>query len=80
VASIDDIPPGLRDDLIAYLLCDSPDRARLISELTTRNPGMADLLMDLETDDELRARLEVRLLQPAPSKAENKEERPPPAG
>ena len=38
------------------------DRAQLIAELTARNPGIADLLMDLEADDELRAKLEIELL------------------
>ena len=47
-----DISPALRDDLLAYLLCTSPDRARLIAELTARNPRIANLLMDLESDDE----------------------------
>ena len=32
--------PTLRDVLIAYLLCDSPQRARIISELVNRNPGI----------------------------------------
>jgi hypothetical protein len=27
------IPPALRDDLITYLFCSSPDRARIIAEL-----------------------------------------------
>ena len=58
----DTIPPALRDDLLAYLLCTSPDRARLIAELIERNPGIADLLMDLEADDDLRAKLEIELL------------------
>ena len=53
------IPPALRDDLLAYLLCTSPDRARLIAELIERNPGLANLLMDLEADDDLRAKLEM---------------------
>ena len=60
-----DISPALRDDLLAYLLCTSPDRARLIADLTARNPGIADLLMDLEADDDLRARLEIELLSGA---------------
>jgi hypothetical protein len=34
----------------------------LIGELTWRNPGIADLLTDLETDDHLRARFEIELL------------------
>jgi hypothetical protein len=62
MASVEDIPPALRDDLIAYLLCDSPDRARIVGELTDRNPGIAELLMDLEADDDLRTRLEMELL------------------
>jgi hypothetical protein len=61
----EDIPPALRDDLIAYLLCDSPDRARL-SELLVRNPGMGDLLALLEGDDEMRAKLEIALLRSGP--------------
>jgi hypothetical protein len=63
MASVEDIPPALRDDLIAYLLCDSPDRARIIAELLQRNPGMGDLLADLEADDELRAKLEMALIR-----------------
>ena len=59
-----DISPALRDDLLAYLLCTSLDRARLISELIARNPGIADLLIDLEAD-ELRAKLEIALLSGA---------------
>jgi hypothetical protein len=57
-----DIPPALRDDLISYLLCTSPDRARIIADLIQRNPGMGELLMDLEADDNLRARFEMELL------------------
>jgi len=30
------IPPSLRDDLITYLFCTSPDRARIIAELLVR--------------------------------------------
>jgi hypothetical protein len=63
MASVDDIPPALRDDLITFLLCDSPDRARIISELVERNPGIAELLMDLEADDDLRTRFEMALLR-----------------
>lgn len=43
------------DDLIRYLLATSEDRARTVGELTARNPDMADLLIDLEADDGLRA-------------------------
>ena len=58
-----DISPALRDDLLARLLCPSPDRARLIAGMTARNPGIADLLMDLEADDDLRAKLEIKPTQ-----------------
>jgi hypothetical protein len=43
----------------------SPDRARIIGELVARNPGMADLLMELEADDDLRTRFEMELLRGA---------------
>lgn len=58
----ENISPPLRDDLISFLLCDSADRARLIADLLRRNPGMRDLLADLEADDDLRARFEIELL------------------
>lgn len=57
-----DIPLALRDDLITYLFCSSPDRAHIIAELLVRNPGLEELLADLEADDDLRARLEIELL------------------
>ena len=57
-----DIPGALRDDLISYLLATSNDRARIVGELSARNPGMADLLIDLEANDDLRAKLEIELL------------------
>ena len=60
-----DISPALRDDLLTYLFCTSPERARLIAELTARNPGITDLLMDLEADDDMRAKLEIELLSGA---------------
>jgi hypothetical protein len=62
MAQIDDIPAKLRDNLIRYLLATSTERARVIGELSERNPGMADLLMELEADDDLRARFEIELL------------------
>jgi hypothetical protein len=56
------VPTGLRDDLLTYLFCTSPERARIISELVERNPGVGQPLMDLEVGDEPRARFEVELL------------------
>ena len=50
---------------MTYLFCTSPDRARIIAELVERNPGIADQLMDLEADDDLRTRLELALLHRA---------------
>jgi hypothetical protein len=53
----------LRRELLRYLSATSEERARLIGELTERNPGMADLLGDLEADDTLRDRFELELLR-----------------
>ena len=53
----------LRHEVLRYLGATSQDRARLIGELTERNPGMADLLLDLEADDDLRTRFEIELLR-----------------
>lgn len=50
------IPPAIRDDLLTYLFCTSPDRARIIAELLVRNPGIGDLLAELEADDDPRAK------------------------
>ena len=57
-----EIQDELSADLIRYLLATSEGRARLIGEMTERNPGMAELLIDLETDEELRVRFEMELL------------------
>ena len=55
-------PAGLeRDDLIHYLFATMVERARIIGELMERNPGMADLLVDLEADPDLRGRFEMEL-------------------
>ncbi|MGZ8631681.1 MAG: hypothetical protein ACXWZF_12060 [Actinomycetota bacterium] len=44
MSSSANIPPALRDDLLTFLFCTSPDRARIIAELLVRNPGIGDLL------------------------------------
>ena len=62
-AAVVAVSPAPCDDLLAYLMCTSPDRARLIAELTARNPGVADLLMDVEADDDMRAKLEIAPLR-----------------
>lgn len=64
VASVDDLSPELRKDLLRYLFATSAERARIIGELSERNPDMADLLMDLEADDDQRVTLEMTLLTP----------------
>lgn len=38
------------------------ERARIVGELTERNPEMAELLTEFEADDDLRARFEMVLL------------------
>jgi hypothetical protein len=43
-------------------MCSSPDRARIVAELLRRNPGMGDLLAELEADDDLRAQFEMELI------------------
>lgn len=57
------LPERLRRELLAYLSATSEERARLVGELIQRNPGMADLLADLEVDDTLRDRFELELLR-----------------
>lgn len=59
------IPEPLREDLLRYLTADSRERARLISGLATRNPGIADVLIGLEADDQLRTRFEQELIRAA---------------
>jgi hypothetical protein len=49
--------------LLRFFFASSEDRARLIGELGQRNPPLADLLMDLEADDDRRARFEMELLR-----------------
>jgi hypothetical protein len=58
----DEIRGPLRRDLLRYLLATSANRAAINGELTHRNPGTAEILMELETDDDLRARFEMELL------------------
>ena len=59
----DQLPESMRRELLSYLSATSEERARLIGELTQRNPGMADLLADPEANDTLRDRLELELLR-----------------
>jgi hypothetical protein len=64
--SLRTFPEPLRRDLLRYLGATSEERARLIGDLVWRNPAMADLLVDLEADDDLRARVEMELLRSKP--------------
>ena len=57
------LPERLRRELLRYLSATSEERARLIGELTERNPGMADVLADLEVNDTLRDRFELEPLR-----------------
>jgi hypothetical protein len=57
------LPPELRRDLLRYLGATSAERARLIGELTERNPGLAELQAELEADDDLRARFQIELIR-----------------
>ena len=61
------LAPDLRRDLLRYLATTSEERARLISELVEGNAGMADILIDLEADEGLRARFDPRVAVAAES-------------
>jgi hypothetical protein len=63
IAKASDIPEPRRRDLLRYLAATSAERARLIGELVERNPGMADVLADLEADEDLPARFEIELIR-----------------
>jgi hypothetical protein len=45
------LPDPLRRELLDYLLGTSGERAGMIAKLCERNPGVANLLMELEADD-----------------------------
>lgn len=56
-----DIPGSRRRDLLRYSQASSAERARLLEDLFERNPGVADIVADLEAYEELRWRYEVAL-------------------
>ncbi len=56
------IPESARQELLTYLSATPADRARIIAEITKRDPTLADLLADLEADADLRGRFEIALL------------------
>jgi hypothetical protein len=56
------LPDPLRRELLDYLLTTSQELAAMIATLAERNPSMADLLINLEADDDLRARFAMELL------------------
>jgi hypothetical protein len=55
-----ELPAGM---MLAYLLAPSVERARILGVLYEKRPEMADLLAELEADEDLRARFEMALLQ-----------------
>jgi hypothetical protein len=57
------IPEPTRRDLLRYFVATSAERAKVLRGLFLRNPGMADVLADLEGDDDLRALLEAELVR-----------------
>jgi hypothetical protein len=65
------LSPEVRDALLRYLAATSKERARVIGELAVRNPGMADVLIDLEADYDLRTQLEIALLHADGDKSPN---------
>lgn len=56
------LPEALRRELLDYLLSSSSERAQMIAKLSEQSPSVAKLLIDLESDDELRTTLERNLL------------------
>jgi hypothetical protein len=48
--------------LLAYLLLSSAERASRIRNLCDRGSGLAETLVEVEADDDLRAKLEIALL------------------
>jgi hypothetical protein len=57
------ISERLRRDLLRYFMATSAERATALRELFHRDPGMADVLADLEADDDLRALVEAELIR-----------------
>ena len=60
--AMEDISGPLRRELLDYLLAPSAERARIVGALYEKRPEMADLLAELEADEDLRARFEIALL------------------
>jgi hypothetical protein len=58
-----DIPEDVRRDLLRYLKMTSAERANYIARLHERGSGLAEVLTDLEADDDLRLLLELDLLK-----------------
>jgi hypothetical protein len=57
------LPPPVRRDLLRYLSGTPDERVRLMGDLRRRNPAVEDLLVGIEADDALRARVEIKLLR-----------------
>jgi hypothetical protein len=58
------LPEGIRRELLRVLFSTSQERARVIARLFAhaQTRALADLLADLEGDEDLRARVEIELL------------------
>ena len=64
------LPEGVRRELLRVLFSTSQDRARTISRLFAypESRAFAELLIDVEGDQDLRARVEIALLRSLDSK------------
>jgi hypothetical protein len=61
--NVDELSEDLRREILEHIHATSGERARRIGEFAWRNPAMADLLIDLEAHDDLRAQFEIELLR-----------------
>jgi hypothetical protein len=57
------IPEDIRLDLLRYLRATSAERAQIIARLHERGSDLAEVLTDLELDDDLRLMFELDLLR-----------------
>jgi hypothetical protein len=57
------VPDDIRRDLLRYRKATSAERARIIAQLHERGSDLAEVLTDLEADDDLRLQLELDLIR-----------------
>jgi hypothetical protein len=60
---VPELPAEIRRNLLRYLKATSAERARIIARLHERGSDLAEVLTDLEADDDLRLQLELDLIQ-----------------